>query len=312
MQKLEFFESLNLQAQTKLAELVAVNALPSIVGMPGSSGNLDGAQTISRTGGMPDLSCEYPRDRAGRPLLFLGQINFADLWSIYADSSKDLARAANDAEFAESVSCQSFEYPKTGLLSIFWNERKDSSNPKDRHSFRIIWSDSWQPGSSNLDPAIKPICDAHPLSFTNHWSLPPNASDWIGLSDSATESAGSQIASKNVDAVVNQSQVQSLIEQNTKSLGDALCIVFGHGDAEINRKKEIAAFASNGVSWSPARSADSCYSHLVDASRDWIFLLRMNSMPRLGFDLGSTKSISLLIHKDDLKENRLDKAWMVF
>jgi hypothetical protein len=356
MQSKRLFESLNLEPGSKLAELVAHNACPSVIGNP--SGNVDGLHAASRIGGLPDLASEYPLDRSGRPFLFLAQINFADLASINTQSAGQQTNGSADRQPTSTVSasgqpgglcsadlaCQSSDVPRSGLLSIFWNERKDSSNPKDRHSFRIFWSDSIQCSPSNTVPGINSICDPIPLSFTNHWSVPANISEWknssaesaITVSSNRIEgipsaslatpgaagvapesiaangSAGFQPASNAAHSIIDPRQIQEIIDQCTSSISDAICVLFGYGDAEINRKKEIAAFASNGVSWSPARSADSCYSHLVDASGDWIFLLRLKSMPELGFDLGGTKSISLLIHKNDFKENRLDKAWMVY
>lgn len=306
----EIFESLNLDSCTKLGELVANNASGSIIAMPSTAPRADGLPARSRIGGLPDLACDYPRDRAGRPLLFVAQINFADLSSIqFSESDKSLPAAEKNQEVRsdDSLSCQSSNTPRSGLLSIFWNERKDASNPKDRHSFRIIWSELSPASPRNTDEAIT-ICDPIPLAFTNHWSVPANICKWKNQNGSAAI----QPASNDLSGYIDPAQIQQIIDQNTSSFSKAICVLCGHGDSEINRKREIAAFASNGVSWSPARSADSCYSHLVEAARDWLLLLRLNSMPELGFDLGSTKSISLLIHKNDLKENRLDKAWMVY
>lgn len=273
-------DRLGLTEDSPLANLVERNLAPCFVAKSKASTelSLDNPAPISKLGGLPDLATETPKDKTGKPLLFLGQINFAELC----------------AEKIQVDRC-AISIPR-GLLSIFWNERKDMSNPKDRHSFRILWTDSsqlhhLQAADSNTASLMH---SALTLSFESSSTLPQNPKDWIDSNS------------------VEQTQIKNLIEKESAFREHFICQIFGNADAEIAKKKEIAAFASNGVSWSPARSADSCYSHLVDASRDWVFLLRLNSKTELGFDLASTKSITLLIHSDDLIAERLDKAWMVY
>ena len=355
-----YLDQLKVHSDEPVAAAIKRNFAASVYGKISSVGessepDLDG----SRIGGCPSLQSDFPTDRNGKPLLFIAQVNFAEL---------------PDSDFPLIPGCGSSSAPKTGLLSIFWNQRKDSSNPKDRHSFRILWSEASEhksdstksasterasterasierasierasterasterasterasierasierasierasTGSADFQSASEKLsslrqnahnqsshqqdspqlCAPLKLSFSSEWSLPPDPSQWL---DSES---------------VNRADLQRAIDLSQAVAENSVCQLFGYGNANIEKLKQIAAFASNGVSWSPARSADSCYSHLVDAAQDWIFLLRLNSSGQSKFDFASTKSITLLIHRDDAISNRFDKAWMTF
>lgn len=282
MSQSSLLERLNLQSDSSLARLVEVNSSPCFTGNAidqGEDPRRNSETTGSRLGGIPCLSSDWPADRAGKPLMFLGQIHFADLSS----------------ENQQAFASRGIVLPTKGLLSIFWNERRDVSNPKDRHSFRFLWQDASQTNLANNSTSVNSIA-ATPieLCFKSEWSLELNLSDW-----------------KNQEQV-GSSEIHELIESESKLSERNLCQLFGSAFEDIQKKKEVAAFACNGVSWSTARSADSCYSHLVEASHDWVLLMRLNSRAELGFDFVNTKSIAIMIHNDDLRSNRLDKAWMVY
>ncbi|MBX9723297.1 MAG: hypothetical protein K2X81_17975, partial [Candidatus Obscuribacterales bacterium] len=92
--------------------------------------------------------------------------------------------------------------------------------------------------------------------------------------------------------------------------GDRKMQLFGHACDHFQKLQEISAFASNGISWSPQRREDSCYSHLVDASKDWQLLWKIDSLPELGLDLND-KSLFLLIRSEDLERQNYDKAFLL-
>ena len=86
--------------------------------------------------------------------------------------------------------------------------------------------------------------------------------------------------------------------------------LFGLAGENLDQLQEMAAFAGNGVSWSPARRVDSCFSHLVDASRDWRLFARIRSNPSAGLDSGA-RCLYLLIRDEDLKSQNYDKCWLL-
>lgn len=218
----------------------------------------------SRIGGpalLPE-AIEHPLDKAGKPLLFLALLNFAEL----PDSELSIQRK--------------------GLLFVFWNQSRDFSNPKDRSAFRILWSNDNVALMESPYPAAT-IGPAVYLQYRCEQSLPECESAWT---DEVVKEAAIELAGK--------------IQKHRKLQ------ILGQAGTEFDRLQEIAAFAGNGVSWSPARSLDSCYSHLVESARSWRLFLKMDSLPEAGLDLGA-RSMYLLIREDDLAKQQYDKSWLL-
>ncbi|MBY0550435.1 MAG: DUF1963 domain-containing protein [Candidatus Obscuribacterales bacterium] len=211
-----------------------------------SSGSEPGHASLrSKLGGAPDLpdGIDSPIDNRSRPMLFVGQINFAEV-----------------------PSCDSAENaPRVGVLYWFLNRDLSFSNPKDRHSFRVLWcADAERHKSVRMEVA--------PFESTGVLS---------SQSMSATEGVDSQ-----------------------SSMGHRL---FGELHRFSAEASEIAAFASNGISWSAARRRDSCYEHLVAAAQQWRLLWFLPT------ELSDHRlpDLALMINHSDLSNGALSKAWMV-
>lgn len=86
--------------------------------------------------------------------------------------------------------------------------------------------------------------------------------------------------------------------------------VFGVGSENFTQLQEIAAFAGNGVHWSPARSVDSCFSHLKEVAAQWKLLCRISSNQAAGLDLAS-RSLYLLLREEDMQSKNYEKAWLL-
>jgi uncharacterized protein YwqG len=188
--------------------------------------------------------------------------------------------------FAQLPPCN-LRIAPAGIFMLFWNAARDSSNPKDRHAFKCIWL------PDSLDGLLPPpqnaplICDPLAINFSASYSVPSNDSFW-------TENASAH-------------DLRELLVQDRN---DSILQLFGTPGDQFEILQEIAAFSGNGVSWSQARSKDSCFSHLVDNAREWRLFIRIKSSPELGLDLNG-KSINLLIRQEDLDAFRYDKSWLV-
>lgn len=101
--------------------MIALRIEPEATPEPITEGSGNAASSPrSKLGGVPDLpdGIDVPIDNRSRPMLFLGQINFAEL-----------------------PRCGSMqEWPSDGVLFWFLNRDLSFANPKDRHAFRILWS----------------------------------------------------------------------------------------------------------------------------------------------------------------------------
>lgn len=175
------------------------------------------------------------------------------------------------------------------VLSVFGNSDNDYNNAKDRNSFRCvqITKPSEKTFLKSSFPEASISAQAKSISFTPGWNLPRYKADWKethGITD---------------DIITKLSEIA-----NSEDIPDVQ--IFGHSlNASCNELREIAAFAANGISWSEARSKDSCYSHLVDNAASWIPLVQIpdSFIPR--------KMLTLLITEASLNNGELDKSWLL-
>lgn len=231
------------QSDSPAADASSAGVLP-----PGRSqldcGKVAHSRPRSKLGGLPDLpeGIEIPIDNRSRPLLFVGQINFA-----------------------ETPRCDSVaNAPTTGVLYWFLNCDLSFSNPKDRHSFRVLWC-----GGAERYEAAQMECA--PFETTGVLSFQLTC-DKDGV--------------------------------DSPSIDHRL---FGELHRFAEEASEIAAFASNGISWSTARRKDSCYEHLVTAAQQWQLLWFLPA------DLTDHRlpDLALMVNQFDLSGGTLNKAWMV-
>ena len=220
----------------------------------------------SRIGGSASLpqAIPYPCDRSGRQMMLIALLNFAQL----PPCSLNLA--------------------KQGILLLFWNAARDSSNPKDRNAFKCIWLPDLPKELVAAPDDAAQICAPCTVSFAASYSVPASDSFW-------NEHASERDLRELLD---NRRSDESAVQ------------LFGVAGDQFELLQEIAAFSGNGISWSQARRKDSCFSHLVDNAREWRLFLRIKSSPECGLDLG-IKSMNLMIRQEDLDAFRYDKVWLV-
>ncbi len=222
----------------------------------------------SRLGGSPFLpfEIEHPREKRGTAMRFVLQVNFAELQKLTDRSMPDL------------------------VLALFGNSDNDYSNAKDKNAFRCVQIAN--PSDKTFMPSSFPEASISSSSkgiiFTAGWALPRYENDWKNTQGIAPEIIRrlSEIANSE-----NRADIQ----------------IFGHSlTASAKELREIAAFAANGVSWSEARSMDSCFSHLVENSHHWLPLIQVKDsfMP--------DKMLALLITEESLAQGELDKSWLLF
>jgi hypothetical protein len=241
------------------------NLAPCISAIPTATAPQDNLG--SKLGGNTYLPAELPHpcDRAGKPMLLIAQINFAEL------PAGDFANA------------------NRGLFMLFWNAARDHSNQKDRHAFRCIWVP--QPESTSFVPSMfsdqAEIGPAAGLSFNTTWSLPENESAWTADFDP---------------------DIRTLVLERARQ--DRKIQIFGRAGVHFDSLQEIAAFAGNGVTWSPARRSDSCFSHLLENAPEWKMFMQISSLPEYGLDLGFF-AMNLMLRQEDHAESKYDKAWLL-
>ncbi|CAM6002436.1 unnamed protein product [Sphagnum balticum] len=190
--------------------------------------------------------------------------------------------------FADLPPCN-LSLPTKGVFMLFCNAALDFSNPKDRHAFNCVWL----PEPLDLDIAehsneVPELGPPHVLSFEASYSVPLNMMPF------GTELNGDMSELLKRYLIKDQNKIQ----------------ILGSVAEHFDILQEIAAFSGNGVSWSPARRKDSCFSHLVDNAREWRLFLQLRGLPEYGLDLGN-KSMNLMIRQEDLEAFRFEKAWLV-
>lgn len=221
----------------------------------------------SRIGGIAVLPQEmqHPCDRSGQPMLFIAQLNFAELPNCSVDKAT------------------------SGILMLFWNSARDYSNPKDRNAFRCIWiAEPEQENCSISNRSEASIGPARKLKFAVEQSMTEDPNEWAEFSD----------------------DTELMHELSTKVNGDRKIQILGRAGRNFKQMQEIAAFAGNGIGWSPARTKDEHFSHLLESAKEWQLLAKIDSMPQFGLDLQS-KSMFLLIRRDDFDQQNYDKSWLL-
>lgn len=217
---------------------------------------------------------EHPVDKSGRPMLFVAELRLSDF-------------KLNDPTATNMEKC--------GRFLFYVNADLNLSNPKDRFAYKCF---------ALLDDSNKELtassCPGASICFDK--SFVPDFQTGQRLPHLPRENEALLDLDPALLASLRQILEGSYLEGRKKTLQ-----IFGPIDSELDHLREIAAFASNGVSWSIARSKDSCYSHLKDAASDWQLFMRISSIPALNFELHN-KSIYLLIRKDDCNGGHFEKC----
>jgi hypothetical protein len=165
---------------------------------------------------------------------------------------------------------------------------------KDRSCFSIRWNPSTAPHavSQILGHRIEPRID---------YVFSPGLTQQI-------------IAPEEITQPVYEQLLNWINSHNNQALEHSYFFFPHH--ARLAEAKLISAFSSNGIGFTPARANDSCYAHLVEAADSWSLLgcLKLDEKIDEGKqfnDLTGPTELLLMIEKNDLEADRLDKCFIV-
>ncbi len=171
--------------------------------------------------------------------------------------------------------------PEQGLLAVFVSEDMQTCLDKDRNCFKVIWQPNLI-GTPNMVPSEEV---AIALEHDAHW-----------------EAQSTLISEAQSDAT--EGATATSLEE--KFVGDKLLhgsYLLGEHHARLEEAKQISAFSCNGITYNETRAKDDCYSHLVLEAEKWHLLLRLL--------LEDGTDFLLMIHQDNLVNERFDKSWLI-
>jgi uncharacterized protein YwqG len=229
----------------------------------------------SKLGGQPDLpvSIGWPKDNAGDSLSFLGQLNFSETLS--HDTERLL--------------------PSSGIAYFFYDAEQGvwGYDPNDQDKFKVIYTEATESLIRSAFPEDLPQQSrfkACGLKFCSTVSLPSWENETIhGLmtDDEADTYAGINIPDK-----------------ATKLLG--------YADPIQGEMEEECAFIANGIYCGDTNQ----YQHprakeIIRQKDQWQLLFQIDSESDSGMDWGDGGRLYFWIKKDDLKDKKFDKCWLI-
>ncbi len=167
--------------------------------------------------------------------------------------------------------------PEQGLLAVFVSEEMRTCLHKDRNCFKVIW----QPDLITSPDLV--------LSKEIAIALEQDAQSPL-------------ISEPQIDAAAEANATTLEAEQPSDKLLSGSYLLGDH-HPRLEEAKAISAFSCNGITYNEARAKDDCYSHLIVEANKWHLLLRL--LVEDGTDF------LLMIHQDDLVNERLDKSWLI-
>ena len=264
----------------------------------GSDTSLD--MTASKIGGRPAVPADFEwpvytglicgdedSEKKTRPLSFLAQINLKEI-------------AGMDAGHL---------LPENGILSFFYDLETMTwgFDPDDKGSARVFYF------TENTDMKLADIPEELDeefvlpelaVDFEEHISLPGygDKDDELGLSR---------------DEDLDWDEFMECRENAGGDDNEELTKLFGYPNVIQNPMEEECEACSRGfgqgtqedyAAISAAEKAD-----IAEKAKDWILLFQMSTIETEDYELmfGDSGSIYFWIRKDDLKERRFDKVWLV-
>lgn len=164
---------------------------------------------------------------------------------------------------------------KNGLLSVFVSDNYRNCQPKDSGWFRIIWQ-----------PSLTPAPDI----------VSTNSGARIVARREALFVDQLQFPDRNIQAEISQ----WIKARNVDALGESY--LFADTHPRLEEAKAISAFSANGITYNVGRAKDACYSHLMEAAKDWRLLWRLRH---------ENSDLLLMIHTHDINNQSLQKSWLV-
>lgn len=231
----------------------------------------------SKIGGQPDLPkhAEWFKEDNGRPLSFIAQINLTELASV------------NEIK----------ELPTSGVLYFFYSADQSAwgFDPKDKDKFKVFF---YEGDVSNLERREFPATLDEParynpckLSFNMSASLPNWDQDYV---------AG-RLNKGEMDKYFNITE-----EEGSNKL-------LGHADNIQNPMELECELVTNGLYCGDATGYNDPRAKVLEKNKDnWILLIQVDSnYKEAGMMWGDMGRLYFWIKKDDLKNKRFDKCWLI-
>ncbi len=247
--------------------------VPAIALSPASEGQR------SRIGGLPTL----PQDASwpeweGKPLAFLCQI--------------DLSEVPN--------ACDRHGLPASGVLYFFYNQEQETwgFDPKDEGSWRVVYTPSPSEASRAAPAGLAKeyIYKEKPVALSPVETYP----DW---QDDRIDS-------------LNLSDSQS--EQYTEICSDGFAgspahHLFGYPSPVQGNDMDLECqLVSHGLYCGDSSGFRSPRAKELEAGRsDWVLLFQLDTDDDVGMMWGDSGMLYFWIRKQDLRECRFDKCWMI-
>lgn len=233
----------------------------------------------SKIGGQPDLprNIEWFKENNGKYLSFIAQINLSEVSQF--DSSKNL--------------------PAQGILYFFYSADQDAwgFDPKDKDKFKVFYFDNKidKPERKEFPKELNERSRYKPckLTFQSSVSLPNWEQDYVSSALDKAESDKYLDLTEDLDAESNK--------------------LLGHSDNIQGPMELECELVTNGLYCGDATGYnDPKVKELEKNAGDWTLLFQVDSNEEeAGMIWGDMGRLYFWIKKDDLKNKRFDKCWIV-
>jgi uncharacterized protein YwqG len=235
----------------------------------------------SKIGGQPDLpkNIEWFKEDNGKRLSFIGQINLSEVTEF--DRYKSL--------------------PSQGLLYFFYSAKADAwgFDIKDKDKFKVFYYDGpleeLQRKEFPADLVESSRYKPCKLSFQSSVSLPNWGQDYVSK----------QLNKKEIDKYLEATEYLNInVEQNK---------LLGHSDNIQGPMELQCQLVTNGLYCGDETGYnDPKAKELKKGADDWILLFQVDSnYEESGMIWGDAGMLYFWIRKDDLKNKRFDKCWLI-
>ena len=235
------------------------------------------AQAVTRLGGRPNLPKEmsWPMRANGQPLSFIAQLDLCTLPQV-----------------------GTLPLPKEGSLFFFYDadELPWGFDPKDRGCSQVIYVSSpltahgLRTPHRDLDEEVR--FKGFALTATVETTLPGINSGLLREFEATREE---------FEAYLNLADLPTPLHR-----------MGGHADEIQGPLGLEAQLVSNGIYCGDAKGYQEGRKRGLDSgSADWRLLLQLDSEEKAGMMWGDMGRLYFMIHKDDLRDRRFEKVWLI-
>ncbi|MBP2161857.1 MULTISPECIES: YwqG family protein [Asticcacaulis] len=232
----------------------------------------------SRLGGLPEMPAafDWPHGANGKPLAFLAQIDLASLPPL----------------------AQEMGLPSVGRLWFFYTQDQEAwgLRPTDRLEWRVLYSDqstsnfdeTWAPGglAVSYTPVLlhASVIDTYPDIYTIK-------ATGLGCRDSQLELYLDHVSP----------------DADTRHIMGGYCTAYQDPDMPLQ-----CQLVSNGILCDSPKAFDTPEAKVLAAgAQEWCLLLQLGSEEKAKMMWGDGGMLYFWMRKDDLRERRFDKVWMI-